>query len=55
LPATYAAAAKLMCNWGRSGTKRAQVAAEVFRASVPPLGFGAFGGAPTATAVGVIE
>jgi hypothetical protein len=31
------------------------VAEEVFPASVPPLGFGAFGGAPTAAMVGGIE
>jgi hypothetical protein len=48
------AAAMLVCSVGRGGMQRARVAAEVFLASAPPLGFGAFGGAPM-VAVGGIE
>jgi hypothetical protein len=57
LPVTCAAAT-LACSIRRGGMKRARAAAEVFPASAPPLGFGAFGGAPTAAAaaaVGEIE
>jgi hypothetical protein len=49
------AAVELVCSVGCGGMKRVQAAAEVFPASVAPLGFGAFDGASTAVAVGGIE
>jgi hypothetical protein len=49
MPATCAAAV-LVCSVERGRMKRARAATEVFPASVPPLGFGAFGGTPTAAA-----
>jgi hypothetical protein len=38
---------------GRGEVKRARAAAEVFPTPVPPLGFGALGGAPMVAAAAV--
>jgi hypothetical protein len=53
-PVTCGAAA-LVWSVGRGGMKRARVAAKVFPTSVPPLGFGAFGDAPTTAAASVVS
>jgi hypothetical protein len=48
---TYAAAAALVCRFGCGGMKRVRAVAELLPTSVPALGFGACGSAPTAAAV----